>query len=272
MAEQRDGGGPSRYHPNSSDMFSGMYPENKFPEGLRVLLFDQDPQYLLALEQHLKAFQYEVTRCNEEERARYLLHHHRIRFDIAIIEAQNVDRFRFISEMDLPIIIISKDDSVESVIKWMNIGACDYLIKPIRPEDLRLIFKHVAKKVQVRRNVVVAGEAEEKTETENSSSVRDPTVRNRNKRKKNIFLEGQENEEGHDPTTKKRRVVWDDELHKKFIKAVEYLGTGKAVPKRILEMMNVNGITRENVASHLQVTFFYYTLNICFFKIKITKS
>jgi len=27
----------------------------------------------------------------------------------------------------------------------------------------------------------------------------------------------------------------------------------EAVPKRILEMMNVHGLTRENVASHLQV-------------------
>ena len=30
----------------------------------------------------------------------------------------------------------------------------------------------------------------------------------------------------------------------------------EAVPKRILELMNVPGLTRENVASHLQVWFF----------------
>ena len=30
----------------------------------------------------------------------------------------------------------------------------------------------------------------------------------------------------------------------------------EAVPKRILELMNVPGLTRENVASHLQVCFF----------------
>lgn len=32
--------------------------------------------------------------------------------------------------------VISKDDSVQSVIKWMRNGASDYLIKPIRPKDL----------------------------------------------------------------------------------------------------------------------------------------
>ncbi|CAH2044647.1 unnamed protein product [Thlaspi arvense] len=251
-----DGGSPNRDHQNS---FSG-----KFPEGLRVLVFDEDPQYLSLLEKHLQEFQYRVTRCNEEERAVYLLRNHTNRFDIAIIEAENSngDRFRLISEigseMDLPIIIMSKDDSVESVINWMRNGVCDYLIKPIRPEDLRLIFKHVVKKIQVRRSVAVAGEAaEENAAGENSSSVGDSTIRNPNKRKRGIFLDGQVNEEDHDrdrdSTTKKRRVVWDEKLHNKFIEAVQYLGNNeKAVPKKILERMNVDGITRENVASHLQ--------------------
>lgn len=32
----------------------------------------------------------------------------------------------------------------------------------------------------------------------------------------------------------------------------------EAVPKRILELMNVPGLTRENVASHLQVSISIY--------------
>lgn len=47
-------GGPIRDLPNPSDMFSVM-----FPEGLRVLVFDEDPAYLLVLEKHLQEFQYE---------------------------------------------------------------------------------------------------------------------------------------------------------------------------------------------------------------------
>jgi two-component response regulator (ARR-B family) len=37
-----------------------------------------------------------------------------------------------------------------------------------------------------------------------------------------------------------------------FVDAVNQLGVDKAVPKRILDLMNVEGLTRENVASHLQ--------------------
>ncbi|KAJ7954347.1 Two-component response regulator [Quillaja saponaria] len=59
--------------------------------------------------------------------------------------------------------------------------------------------------------------------------------------------------ENEDPSTsKKPRVVWSVELHQQFVSAVNQLGLDKAVPKRILELMNVPGLTRENVASHLQ--------------------
>ena len=52
--------------------------------------------------------------------------------------------------------------------------------------------------------------------------------------------------------SKKPRVVWSAELHQQFVNAVNQLGIDKAVPKRILDLMNVQGLTRENVASHLQ--------------------
>eukprot|EP00208_Stichococcus_sp_RCC1054_P003792 CAMPEP_0206141420 /NCGR_PEP_ID=MMETSP1473-20131121/12844_1 /ASSEMBLY_ACC=CAM_ASM_001109 /TAXON_ID=1461547 /ORGANISM="Stichococcus sp, Strain RCC1054" /LENGTH=229 /DNA_ID=CAMNT_0053535985 /DNA_START=36 /DNA_END=725 /DNA_ORIENTATION=- len=52
--------------------------------------------------------------------------------------------------------------------------------------------------------------------------------------------------------TKKPRVAWTAELHKLFVKAVTELGVDTAVPKAIMTSMNVEGLTRENVASHLQ--------------------
>lgn len=50
----------------------------------------------------------------------------------------------------------------------------------------------------------------------------------------------------------KPRLVWTQELHNRFINAVNHLGVKNAVPKSILQLMNVEGMTRENVASHLQ--------------------
>uniref|UniRef100_A0A8R7PK72 Response regulatory domain-containing protein n=1 Tax=Triticum urartu TaxID=4572 RepID=A0A8R7PK72_TRIUA len=51
-----------------------------------------------------------------------------------------------------------------------------------------------------------------------------------------------------------QHVVWSVELYRKFISAVNHLGIDKGVPKRILELMNVEKLTRENVASRLQAS------------------
>ncbi|KXG33682.1 transcription factor PCL1-like isoform X1 [Sorghum bicolor] len=76
--------------------------------------------------------------------------------------------------------------------------------------------------------------------------------------------EGEREEEGEDATSgiggscgggragKKARMVWTPELHHRFVEAVAHLGDKGAVPKAIVRLMNVEGLTRENVASHLQ--------------------
>ncbi|MCD7471186.1 hypothetical protein HAX54_011501 [Datura stramonium] len=53
-------------------------------------------------------------------------------------------------------------------------------------------------------------------------------------------------------TPKRPRLVWTPQLHKRFVDAVAQLGIKNAVPKTIMQLMNVDGLTRENVASHLQ--------------------
>ncbi|XP_047326714.1 transcription factor PCL1-like [Impatiens glandulifera] len=52
--------------------------------------------------------------------------------------------------------------------------------------------------------------------------------------------------------TKRPRLVWTPQLHKRFVDVVAHLGIKNAVPKTIMQLMNVEGLTRENVASHLQ--------------------
>lgn len=46
---------------------------------------------------------------------------------------------------------------------------------------------------------------------------------------------------------------WTAELHRRFVQAVEQLGAEQAIPSKILQLMQVEGLTRHNVASHLQV-------------------
>jgi len=116
----------------------------------------------------------------------------------------------------------------------------------------------------------------------NSSSVNEGNGRSSRKRKEEE-VDDQGDDKEDSSSLKKPRVVWSVELHQQFVAAVNQLGVdselktcllmhlcvsmfvflsnlyrigafnAEAVPKKILEMMNVPGLTRENVASHLQV-------------------
>ncbi|CAH1431355.1 unnamed protein product [Lactuca virosa] len=50
----------------------------------------------------------------------------------------------------------------------------------------------------------------------------------------------------------KKRITWAGDLHKKFVEAINALGKQKAYPTAILKAMKVPGLTRNQVASHLQ--------------------
>ncbi|CAA2990243.1 transcription factor HHO5-like [Olea europaea subsp. europaea] len=52
---------------------------------------------------------------------------------------------------------------------------------------------------------------------------------------------------------KKQRRCWSPELHKRFVSALHQLGGAQvATPKQIRELMNVDGLTNDEVKSHLQ--------------------
>jgi SHAQKYF class myb-like DNA-binding protein len=171
--------------------------------------------------------------------------------------------------MDLPVIMMSGNGETSAVMKGITHGACDYLLKPVRIEELRNIWQHVVRKKRQDIKVVcqtksveegVACDRQKRAapgEAEYTSSANDTTDNNwKGKKRKGEFKEENEediDQENDDPSTmKKPRVVWSVELHQQFVSAVNQLGIDKAVPKRILELMGVHGLTRENVASHLQ--------------------
>jgi SHAQKYF class myb-like DNA-binding protein len=51
---------------------------------------------------------------------------------------------------------------------------------------------------------------------------------------------------------KRPRLVWTPQLHRRFVDVVAHQGIKAAVPKTIMQLMKVEGLTRENIASHLQ--------------------
>ncbi|KAJ6863381.1 two-component response regulator ARR12-like isoform X1 [Populus alba x Populus x berolinensis] len=243
--------------------------EKMFPVGMRVLAVDDDPICLKVLENLLRKCQYEVTTTNQAVSALEMLRENRNKYDLVIsdVNMPDMDGFKLLElvglEMDLPVIMLSSHGDKEFVYKGITHGAVDYLLKPVRLEELKNIWQHVIRRKKwypqdqnrspnQDKGGDGAGEGEQGTSTGSA----DQNGKVNRKRKDQDEEEEGEGEDGNDNeesgNQKKPRVVWSVELHQKFVSAVNQLGLDKAVPKKILDLMNVDGLTRENVASHLQ--------------------
>ncbi|KAK9091458.1 hypothetical protein Sjap_024635 [Stephania japonica] len=244
-------------------------PSDQFPVGLRVLVVDDDTIWLKILEKMLWKCSYHVTTCSQATVALNLLREKKGCFDLVIsdVHMPDMDGFKLLEhvglEMDLPVIMMSADQRTSLVMRGIKHGACDYLLKPVRMEELQNIWQHVIRKMWCGSKDFEQSSIEENDrhkrggdDTEYASSVNegsDASWKTAKKRKDTKEEEEDGELEDNDPaTSKKPRVVWSVELHQQFVNAVHQLGIDKAVPKRILELMNVPGLTRENVASHLQ--------------------
>ncbi|MFQ6664323.1 hypothetical protein Gotur_031476 [Gossypium turneri] len=240
---------------------------DRFPVGMRVLAVDDDPICLKVLGTLLLKCQYQVTTTNQAISALKMLRENRNRYDLVIsdVNMPDMDGFKLLElvglEMDLPVIMLSAHSDTKLVMKGITHGACDYLLKPVRIEELKNIWQHVVRRkkpdskdrVNALNQDKASGGIGEAVQTSTSSS---DQKFNKKRKDQNEDEEddGEDNEhENDDPSTQKKpRVVWSVELHRKFVAAVNHLGLDKAVPKKILDLMNVEGLTRENVASHLQ--------------------
>ncbi|EOY00781.1 hypothetical protein QUC31_014125 [Theobroma cacao] len=236
-----------------------------FPAGLRVLVVDDDPTWLKILEKMLKKCSYEVTTCGLARDALSLLRERKDGYDIVIsdVNMPDMDGFKLLEhvglEMDLPVIMMSVDGETSRVMKGVQHGACDYLLKPIRMKELRNIWQHVfRKKIHEVRDIESLEGNEGLQMTRSGSDLVDDghllSGEDMNSARKRKDAENKHDDRDlSDPSsTKKARVVWTVDLHQKFVKAVNQIGFDKVGPKKILDLMNVPWLTRENVASHLQ--------------------
>jgi two-component response regulator (ARR-B family) len=130
--------------------------------------------------------------------------------------------------------VMSGNGETSVVMKGITHGACDYLLKPVRIEELRNIWQHVVRKLRSEPKEHSAsfeeGERHKRDgaeDADNMSSATNNADGNwRNKKKKEAKEDEDDFElDNDDPSTlKKPRVVWSVELHQKFVSAVNELG------------------------------------------------
>ncbi|XP_042427699.1 two-component response regulator ORR24-like isoform X1 [Zingiber officinale] len=241
---------------------------DQFPVGMRVLAVDDNPICLKLLEALLVRCQYKVTTTDKAITALNMMRENRNKFDLVIsdVHMPDMDGFKLLElvglEMDLPVIMLSANGETQTVMKGISHGACDYLLKPVRIEELRNIWQHVIRRRKFEKSCGTDSDNRDDglkvlANSEDGHWVADDHNGKITKKRKDQSEadedDSEDNIENDDPSSlKKPRVVWTIELHRKFVAAVNQLGIDKAVPKKILDLMNVENLTRENVASHLQ--------------------
>ncbi|KAI5067129.1 hypothetical protein GOP47_0017657 [Adiantum capillus-veneris] len=227
---------PSKAYSSRMDTFS--------PIGLHVLVVDDDPLCLLALERMLKQCSYKDVLRDSEEAVDLVL---------SDVYMPDVDGFKLLEiiglELDLPVIMMSANGDTGVVMKGITHGACDYLIKPVRIEELRNVWQHVVR----RKGTDSPTNSGPSCGDNNEVSSLCGSTENLSKKRKEVSVMGENMHNIEDVSNLKRaRVNWTPDLHQRFVNAVNQLGVDKSAPKKVLDVMSVKGLTRENVASHLQ--------------------
>ncbi|KAF8364716.1 hypothetical protein HHK36_033309 [Tetracentron sinense] len=241
-----------------------------FPKGVRILVVDDDSTCLAIIASMLRSCKYEVVAVNQSMDALSKLREKEGGFDLILTDVHmpDMDGFELLKyaeeELNLPVIMMSSDDKENIMLRGLESGAAFYLVKPVTLDDLKMLWQYaVVMKKDVTREVEQtgsvggsssSGKVYEAEDMECASSVNAGNCRQKkSKRKTTKEMDADEEENKDDSTSdKKARVVWTNELHNQFLKAMDQLGLENAVPKKLLEVMNAPGLTRENIASHLQ--------------------
>ncbi|RWW88358.1 hypothetical protein BHE74_00002770, partial [Ensete ventricosum] len=225
---------------------------DQFPVGMRVLAVDDDPICLKLLEALLVRCQYnglcqnlDFFLLDSTIMALKLLRENKDKFDLVIsdVHMPDMDGFKLLEliglEMDLPVItydaVLSANGETQTVMKGITHGACDYLLKPVRIEELRNIWQHVIRRRKFERRCdndpdgMEDGQKAHIGSSEDGQGVADHNGQSNKKRKDQIEFDEDDSEdnmqENEDPSTQKKpRVVWTVELHRKFVAAVNQLG------------------------------------------------
>jgi putative two-component system response regulator len=128
------------------------------PVSLRVLILDDTPNVADLIGEFVQRRGHEVTKCYTAKTGRETLDSGR--FDLALVDI-NLDEdsgFKFLDDYrsripEMQFIMISGDQSVESPVKAMRLGAAGYLIKPFTYESFLSEFDRVndARAVSLQR-------------------------------------------------------------------------------------------------------------------------
>ncbi|KAK1380837.1 hypothetical protein POM88_027581 [Heracleum sosnowskyi] len=244
-------------------------------QSIRILLVDHDTTSLMSLASQFEQQLYEVTSIESAKIALLLFQERNNYYDIVIadISMPEMGIYEFVEKlkdqrMTVPIILISEELTMNLAREAIGHGVCYVFSKPPIHRDISTVWLHIAR---------VTGKMPalfDKTNSINMDTKCNPSSVARNQKQKNLKLKlintdkekmkrkknptaenfssssDTKKEDAHN--SKKPRLTWTPDLHKKFLNALNTLGEQGAKPKTILRLMNEPNLTPGQVNSHFQ--------------------
>ncbi|XP_030533143.1 putative two-component response regulator ARR13 [Rhodamnia argentea] len=252
---------------------------------INVLVVDDDSTCLLIVAAILRTWQYEVVTVKHPIDALATLRENQDSFDLVVTDYHMPDmnglelQDQVLEEFKLPFdsikgfatlvtfsaTVMSGEERECIMLESLERGAASYLSKPIRPEHLKNLWQYTAA-AKKGKSIVIEEETRFAPVTpiwghhidithrgnENSSSYMNKMMDFDSDDDEDSDTEPQEKNMDDNHKPRKPKIVWTTALQNRFLQAIDIIGFENAVPRRILDVMNVPGITRAHVASHLQ--------------------
>jgi len=139
----------------------------------KILLVDDEPSFLATLTALLRKQDYNVESLDSGEKALEILKNSDFDLVLTDIRMEPVSGLDLLDEIqrrspETPVIMITADDSIETAVEAMRIGAFDYVTKPFKVDELFMTVKRALEHHEVvLENIFLRNQLESKYHLDN---------------------------------------------------------------------------------------------------------
>lgn len=124
----------------------------------RIFLLDDDELIITMLTRVLKDDGYEVHSTTTAEDVVSKIKSHApavVLMDIRLPERSGIDILEELMKQEVPsqVIMLTADDTAETAVKAMKLGAADYLTKPFNVDEVKIVIRNIIEKGRLKREV-----------------------------------------------------------------------------------------------------------------------
>jgi two-component system response regulator AtoC len=123
-----------------------------------ILLVDDDEEVRWSLKQFLKGEDYEFAEAGSGQEGCEFIQRKTADLVILDLRMPGMDGFQTLEkliqiESSIQVLILTGNDSVKGAVQAMKLGAADYLVKPVDPEEFRLVVRKTLENSRLKREV-----------------------------------------------------------------------------------------------------------------------